>query len=99
MKAVTRIHGGVQHVWYHCPGCKHLHGVPSERWNWNGDTEMPTLWPSVRHFIPAGEWGPEKTTCHYFVLGGLIKYCGDCEHELAGKTMPMVDAENVPDPS
>lgn len=99
MKVQPRMHGGVKHVWYYCPGCKRLHGVPAERWNWNGDTEKPTLSPSVRHFIPEGEHGPSRTTCHYFVREGRIEYCGDCEHELSGKNVDMVDVVDAPEDS
>jgi hypothetical protein len=51
--------------------------------------ERPTFTPSVRHYIPARDGRPEKTTCHYFITDGQMVYCGDCEHELAGKTVPM----------
>lgn len=98
-KVAVRTHAGVKYVWYNCPGCKHNHGVPAERWHWNGSTESPTLSPSVRHYIPAGENRPEKTTCHYHVQNGSIAYCGDCEHELSGQTVEMTLPENVPDNS
>lgn len=28
--------------------------------------------------------------CHLFVTDGRLQYCGDCTHELAGKTVAMV---------
>lgn len=80
-----------EYVMYECPGCKHVHRVPPKRWNWNGDLEKPTLSPSVRHFIPQSEYGPEKTICHYFIRNGNIEYCNDCEHELSGKTVTLPD--------
>ena len=94
-----RTHGGEQWVWYYCAGCKQLHGVPSKRWNWNGSITSPTLSPSVRHYFPASEYGPEKTTCHYFVRDGRIEFCGDCEHELSGKIVDMTEPTNVPNDS
>lgn len=97
IKVAVRVHGGEQWVWYHCPGCKRLHGVPSERWNWNGSLESPTLSPSVRHYIPADEGRPEKTTCHYHIRDGKIEYCGDCDHELKGQTVEMIEPSGVPD--
>lgn len=33
--------------------------------------------------------------CHLFVTDGKIHYCGDCHHELAGKTVPMVDFDKM----
>ena len=98
-KVAVRHHAGIKYVWYYCPGCKHNHGVPSERWHWDGDEELPTLSPSVRHFIPAMDGRPEQTTCHYFVRRGCIEYCGDCEHELRGKTVEMVEPIDVPEDS
>ena len=79
----------VKHVWYYCPGCKHNHNVPAERWHWNGSMDSPTLSPSVRHFIPAAEGRAEKTICHYHVREGRIEFCGDCEHALAGQTVEL----------
>ncbi len=72
---------------YLCPGCRQHHGVNAARWNWNGDLEAPTLSPSVKHTYPDG------TVCHYFIRGGLIEYCSDSAHSLAGRTVPMRDVE------
>lgn len=98
-KVAVRTHAGVKHVWYRCPGCKHNHGVPAERWHWNGDENSPTLSPSVRHYISAHEGRPEKTICHYRVEAGKIEYCDDCEHELRGQTVEMIEPTNVPEDS
>ncbi len=98
-KVAVRTHGGVQYVWYHCPGCKHNHGVPSERWHWNGSVDVPTLSPSVRHFIPAGDNRAEQTTCHYHVRDGRIEFCSDCEHDLRGQTHELNEPVDVPDNS
>lgn len=86
------------YILYWCAGCGRPHHVPVIRWNWNGSLEKPTLSPSVRHFIPRQEPYPgkvieEKTTCHYFIREGRIEYCGDCDHALAGQTLPM---EEIP---
>lgn len=98
-KVAVRVHGGEEHVWYHCLGCKRNHVVPSKRWNWNGNVELPTLSPSVRHYIPADNNRFEITTCHYFVRNGKIEYCGDCEHDLKGQTVEMIEPTNVPENS
>ena len=97
IKVAVRFHQGVKHVWYYCPGCKHLHYAPSERWHWNGSEESPTLSPSVRHFTPAHDGRPEETICHYHVRDGRIEYCGDCKHEFSGKTVEMVEPIDVPE--
>ncbi len=88
---------------YWCPGCGDAHTIPAtlapkqeKFWEFNGNFESPTFSPSVRHYciIPEGEKNPgQRTTCHYFIQGGMIVYQNDCEHKLSGKTVPM---ENIP---
>lgn len=101
MKIQTRIHGGEEYVHYYCPGCKRNHSVPSKRWNWNGDFSLPTLSPSVRHFVPADPERnrQEKTFCHYFIRDGKIEFCSDCDHDFSGKTVDMENIKNVQDNS
>lgn len=84
------------HVYYHwCPGCDEAHGIhvgarnhSGASWSFDGDMERPTFSPSVR-CSSAG-----RTACHYFVKGGMIEFCGDSLHTLAGKT---VNLPPVPD--
>jgi hypothetical protein len=87
---------GDTHLIYYCPGCKNNHSVPTQRWNWNGSIEKPTLSPSVRHFFPVIGNRPEKTICHYFIVDGVIDFCGDCEHNLRGK-MELPDLPEIED--
>lgn len=76
-----------------CPGCDAPHAIWTERgegssrpiWSYDGNAEAPTCSPSVRISDNAG------TTCHYFLKAGQIEFCGDCRHELAGKTVPLPD--------
>lgn len=80
---------------FDCPGCDHLHaywtvnyrpkGNPT--WNFNGDVESPTFTPSLLNR------GGEVKRCHLFVKAGVIEFCGDCTHELAGQKVPMVDTK------
>lgn len=76
-------------------------------WDWNGSVESPTLRPSVLVFprgkfidsdLPyrTGELlAPENKTvtprCHTFIRDGKIEFLGDCEHALAGQTVPMIE--------
>lgn len=35
-----------------------------------------------------GKWHPgaiETTSCHYILQGGMLNFCGDCQHEFNGK--------------
>jgi hypothetical protein len=34
--------------------------------------------------------GAKDMVCHIFVRNGQIEYLGDCTHDMAGKTVPMV---------
>ena len=86
-------------VWirYPCPGCKHDHTVPAERWHWNGDVDKPTLSPSVRHYYHHPDDNREITICHYRIKNGVIEFCDDCQHKLRGQSVPMVEvAANKP---
>jgi len=90
LSAVLRsVQGGHAHF---CPGCDHAHIIPN-RWGFDGNVERPTFTPSVRVYTPAvpSEGIPEETLCHYFVRGGRIEFCGDCQHALAGQTVEMPD--------
>ena len=90
---------------FYCPGCEIGHSVGTEggppSWNFDGNLEKPTFLPSVRCFteysdednpdgspkkLPAGK---QRTLCHLFVKEGMIQFLSDCEHTLAGKTVPL----------
>ena len=85
-------HSGETYLRYRCPGCKHDHSVPAQRWHWNGSVDTPTLHPSVRHFYTRPEGG-EVTTCHYHIKEGKIEFCGDCPHWLKGQTVDLPDID------
>lgn len=88
-------------LFYFCPGCQHSHSVtvdgagdPGRNWSWDGNTEAPTLSPSIRTFTPArtyddGDGGtiskPERTLCHHFLKQGQLEFLGDSSgHDLRG---------------
>lgn len=56
----------------------------SGAWQWNGDTETPTLSPSIRTRDGAN-------TCHCYVKAGCAEFCADSTHELAGQTVELLD--------
>lgn len=96
-------------IGYKCPGCGHYHVLPvndrpdgrsGPRWTWDGNTEKPTISPSIRSYTSDPDGSNERTTCHHFVSEGQIQFCGDSPHTLSGKTVPMVpwrldDADQV----
>ncbi|HUV66985.1 MAG TPA: DUF6527 family protein [Sedimentisphaerales bacterium] len=55
-------------------------------WSWNGDTEKPTLKPSIRT-------KNREHVCHTFINDGQVQFLADCTHELAGQTLPLLDIE------
>ena len=77
-------------------------------WKWNGDVEKPTISPSIKvtynhpkgygkgNNAPIG-WNGEEVTevCHSFIRDGKIQYLSDCTHEFAGKTVDMVDFNDI----
>jgi hypothetical protein len=92
-----RIQGanGVEEAYlFHCPGCKESHAFRTSPWtNWknepgfvwtfNGDLRQPTFQPSLR----TGDKGDKQ--CHLICTGGVLHFCGDSWHELAGQSVPM----------
>lgn len=75
-----------------CPGCEEAHVVWHKQgsrggitWSYDGNAEAPTTKPSIRLFDENG------TICHYFLIGGKIEFCGDCRHQLSGKTVDLPD--------
>lgn len=95
MSKVERGTGGEasQFEWwaFKCPGCDDTHhfytkyrGNTKFEWTFNGDVDKPTFTPSLLLSRPGKR-------CHLFVTDGKIIYCGDCDHKLAGQTVPMED--------
>jgi hypothetical protein len=73
---------------FYCPGCKTHHAIDS-RWTVSGTLEAPTIRASVLS---------ENPRCHIFVTDGKIEFLSDCEHALAGQTVPMEDLGIVEPP-
>jgi hypothetical protein len=56
-------------------------------WSWNGDTEHPTLRPSILSTYNQGEVIHQ---CHSFVNDGKIQFLQDCTHDLVGQTVDLL---------
>lgn len=69
---------GMRMFW--CPGCKCAHAWNSG-WTFDGNEQAPTVSPSL---LVQG-----TIRCHLFVRVGQLVFLSDCEHEYAGKTVPM----------
>jgi hypothetical protein len=62
---------------------------PGPKWDGDGSTSSPTLRPSILRREPGKR-------CHSFVRGGVVEFLGDCDHDLAGKTVKMLPADADP---
>lgn len=64
----------------------------TNNWSWNGDTENPTLKPSI---LTQFNWGEDRILyrCHSFVNDGSIQFLSDCSHELVGQTCNLLEVE------
>jgi hypothetical protein len=79
---LRKMQGGYAH-W--CPACESMHCLP-DSWNFvNKDLENPTFTPSFLHTLSNS---PRKV-CHYILTNGILNFCGDCSHGLAGKPVPL----------
>ncbi|WP_425618061.1 DUF6527 family protein [Anatilimnocola sp. NA78] len=59
-------------------------------WTWNGSVDSPTLKPSI---LTRSGHENKPIVCHTFVNDGLVQFLGDCTHELAGQTVPLLDVD------
>lgn len=81
------------HLLLGCPGCGGFHTVyvntePGDTglnpWEWDGNLDAPTVSPSI--LVNATRPGHR---CHSFVRGGMWEFLSDCDHALAGQTVPL----------
>lgn len=57
-------------------------------WTWNGDTEAPTLRPSV---LTTGRDENGKWRCHSWINDGQAQFLADSSHELKASAVPLLD--------
>lgn len=85
-----------------CPGCKSRHIINTDKpndvgaiWVFDGDVENPTFTPSVHIHAPGYKSGdsymPRRTVCHYILSAGILNFCSDSGHTLAGEVIPLPD--------
>lgn len=79
--------------------------VPGSTWYYNGNPDSPTFSPSVlvqgMQCITdelgnwTGDWVRDEQgkgipqLCHTYITDGQIQFLPDCQHHLAGQTVPM----------
>lgn len=54
-------------------------------WTWNGDTNKPTIRPSILTTNHSG------LRCHSWVNDGQAQFLSDCSHALVNKTVEMLE--------
>lgn len=77
-----------------CPACEEMHDFAVEHplhngsiWRFAGPHDLPTFSPSMN--IAIGD--PVAERCHYILTAGVINFCGDSTHSLAGQSVPLPD--------
>lgn len=101
---IVRKDPGSTRVYLWCPACEGLHAVGTgpNGWEFNDDTERPTLSPSL--LVRGHQWPADnpfhkpkhqvepggQTVCHSFVIAGQWQFLSDCTHTLAGQIVPCV---------
>jgi len=82
---------------FNCPACAgaiHIFHttVPlptGDVWTWDGDIDAPTFSPSLRVIYKSARENVVSGVCHLFVRAGVLSFCGDSTHGLAGKELPV----------
>lgn len=57
-------------------------------WTWNGDTESPTLRPSV---LTRGHNDEGDFRCHSWINDGHAQFLEDCSHDMKASVVPLLD--------
>lgn len=93
-------------VFINCPGCKSFHSLATKTpnhcgamWSWNESLESPTFSPSLNvSWYYHGSDGVRKDfRCHSFIRDGKIEFLNDSTHDLAGKTVDLLDWDDDAD--
>lgn len=89
-----------------CPACEEVHHFTTSgatAWTFDGNIDAPTFSPSmlIRWGKYAGHADQSRTyedngICHYILTAGVINFCGDSTHDMAGKSVPLPDWPYAP---
>jgi hypothetical protein len=78
---------------FYCPGCEHRHVFYTSgpvMWTFDGNMEAPTFAPSLLNTCPDHP-DPKQRRCHLNLTAGVLVFHADCAHDLAGKTVALVE--------
>jgi hypothetical protein len=86
-----------------CPGCEEMHEIP-DSWSFDGNVDAPTFSPSVKitgkqiikldgkwtgGWVRDGDGNTVDYCCHYILTAGILNFCADSTHALAGHVVPL----------
>jgi len=76
-------------------------------WSWNGDTEKPTLKPSIltngkrqmtdeeyQRAMKGEKIELDDMRCHTWINDGKVQFLNDCTHEFAGQTLDLLEIDD-----
>ena len=83
------------HIRLNCPGPFPNRILPIKNntppnWAWNGDTEKPTITPSI---LTTVNYNDKNIVCHSFVTNGKIQFLSDSTHEFSGQTVDLLEID------
>lgn len=99
----SKLRRGETQYFHWCPACEEMHQLP-DSWSFDGNLEFPTFTPSFKHsgvktINVNGEWTgewerdengkPVPFICHYVLTNGILNFCADCTHSMAGTSTPL----------
>lgn len=89
----SKLRGSLDEPAHWCPGCEEMHVLPWKRggWTFDGNVDAPTFTPSFKHTWTRGDDGGVEHVCHYVLTAGVLNFCADSTHALAGKSVPLPD--------
>lgn len=87
IKESERDANGETYYSFFCPACQCKHYFTSPKWDFNGDLNSPTIYPSLL----TGRKNFTEKRCHSFITSGKIRFLNDCHHSLKGKTYDLPD--------
>lgn len=116
-KVSAKLRRGRDRYFHWCPACADMHSLPDRGWTFDGDLVAPTFTPSflhggVKRVVVDGRWTgewerdadgkPIPYVCHYMLTKGVLHFCGDCTHAMAGQSVllpelpPQTDGDEGP---
>ena len=67
--------------------------IMDDSWEFNGDMDSQTFSPSILVEYPKENPKTGHVREHFFITNGKIHYLKDCNHDMAGKTVDMIDCK------